>query len=74
MEMNLDHLTKEQQIEALSCMAWLDRRLISTSVIPVYVKVFEREWEKYVGSLELIPQEYKDKVLHIYDNLKSHGN
>ncbi|WP_158442456.1 hypothetical protein [Paenibacillus pini] len=56
-------------------MEWLDRRLTTWSVIPSYIRIFKSEWREHVGSEELIPQEYRDKIKNVYDELKKrdHG-
>jgi hypothetical protein len=53
-------------------MAWLDARIeFSHFTFRFYIAVFEREWVKYVGAKETIPQEYKDKVMKIYHDKKA---
>lgn len=69
--MDLSHLTEEQRKEALSIMVWLDHRLNwSYTTIPFTVGTFKEMWREHVGSEELIPQEYKNKVMRIYKEKK----
>jgi hypothetical protein len=70
--MDLTHLTDKQREEAESCIAWLDRRLdFDHHSFRFYVDVFKRDWEKSVGSQDLIPMEYISKVMNLYREKKA---
>lgn len=58
--------------EADSIMAWLDRRLewSTSGTLPLYVSRFKKEWCDSFGTLDTVPQEYKDKVKARYTKLK----
>lgn len=63
---------EDPEEEAASLMAWMDRRLEMATVnsLPLYVLVFKAMWESAFGTLDTIPQEYKDKLTDLYQQLK----
>lgn len=56
--------------EEKNMMAWLERRLTSSHVIPLHVQTFKDMWAKEFGTLDNIPSEFKKKVEDRYKELK----
>lgn len=63
---------EDDKIEADSIMAWLDRRLewASAQSIPLYVTSFKGLWLDAFGTLDSIPDSYKDKVRARFEELR----
>jgi hypothetical protein len=58
--------------EAQSIMAWMDRRLevACEFTFPLYVGYFKKMWLGSFGSLDSVPQKYKEKLNRKYEELK----
>lgn len=59
--------------EAASIIAWTERRLemcVSSSTVRAYIKLFKQMWKESFGSLDSVPQEFKDKVEKLHNELK----
>lgn len=65
-------LYEDDDEEAASLMAWMDRRLERADVktLPLYVLAFKSMWLSSFDTLDNIPQEYNDKVIALYKRLK----
>jgi hypothetical protein len=69
-------LYDDDEIEAASIIAWTERRLehSDSGMVRFYANEFKKMWLESFGSLENVPQEFKDKVETLYDELKEKEN